>query len=520
MNDIYELYDIPIQFTTDEIDNYIFLYNKNVYLLNNIFNKYYYKLYKSLYILNYELKLNETTQKIIFNYEYNNKYIFKIDNNNIILNIQCYLIKDIVKNIIYEYFNILDNYIINYLINNSNNIYIKSIQILSDNTSLSEGCIYLSKIINNNKILNLNSYINTNIFILRTYTVQSLYNIIEITKQLLLIYNHKHIGIICLKNQLNILKYNINNINLYTSYKDIDYKKYNFIICINNNIQNYEYFNKYKNINFLFIKQDKSKLDIFYNKNNYNITNEIIINFNKLEIQYNHKLEIEKNNLEINIKNILINNNFFKTNYCIIKNNDINYIKQNIYDKNIKIKNIKSNVNKKMIKDKIYNENYCVICYDIPEIYNYTSCCLSLYCLNCIKNIDTLCAICKQYYILKYIPNNNLINHLEKSIEYNLYLLLKNIENIYYFNIYYINNIFNIIYFINIINLYDLNYMIYLNNKILKIKNNIKYNIKYYIYIYNNLIYYNNLYYNIILTSNIKLSYINTIKLDYLIKIY
>jgi len=58
-----------------------------VYLLNNIFNKYYYKLYKSLYILNYELKLNETTQKIIFNYEYNNKYIFKIDNNNIILNI-------------------------------------------------------------------------------------------------------------------------------------------------------------------------------------------------------------------------------------------------------------------------------------------------------------------------------------------------------------------------------------------------------------------------------------------------
>ena len=35
----------------------------------------------------------------------------------------------------------------------------------------------------------------------------------------------------------------------------------------------------------------------------------------------------------------------------------------------------------------------------------------------------------------KYIPNNNLINHLEKSIEYNLYLLLKNIENIYYFNI-------------------------------------------------------------------------------------
>ena len=40
-----------------------------------------------MYILNYELKLNETTQKIIFNYEYNNKYIFKIDNNNIILNI-------------------------------------------------------------------------------------------------------------------------------------------------------------------------------------------------------------------------------------------------------------------------------------------------------------------------------------------------------------------------------------------------------------------------------------------------
>jgi hypothetical protein len=62
--------------------------------------------------------------------------------------------------------------------------------------------------------------------------------------------------------------------------------------------------------------------------------------------------------------------------------------------------------------------------------------------------------------------------------------------------------------------------MIYLNNKIYKIKNNIKYNIKYYIYIYNNLIYYNNLYYNIVISSNIKLSYINTIKLDYLIKIY
>ena len=520
MNDIYELYNIPIQFSIDEIDNYIFLYNKNVYLLNNIFNKYYYKIYKSLYILNYEIKTTNTIQKIIFNYEYNNKYIFKIDNNIIILNIQCYLIKDIIKNIIFEYFNILNNYIINYLINNSNYINLKSIQIVYDEITLYDGCIYLSKIINNNKILNLNSYINTNIFILRTYNIQSLYNIIEIIKKILLIYNFKHIGIICLKNHINLLKYCINNINIYTSYKNIDYTKYKLIICIKNNIQNYEYFKKYNNVNFLFIKQDKSKLDIFYNKNIYNISNEIIINFNKLDIQFNNKIEIEKNNLEINIKNILIDNNFIKSNYNIIKNNDINFIKQNLYNKNIKIKKFKSFVNKKMIKDKIYNENFCVICYDIPDIYNYTSCCLSLYCLNCIKYIDLLCAICKSYYILKYIPNNNLINYLEKSIEYNLYLLLKNIENIYYFNIYIINNIFNILYFINIINLYDFNYIIYLNNKIYKIKNNIKYNIKYNIYIYNNLIYYNKLYYNILISTNIKLSHINSIFIDYLIKMY
>jgi len=48
-----------------------------------------------------------------------------------------------------------------------------------------------------------------------------------------------------------------------------------------------------------------------------------------------------------------------------------------------------------MIKDKIFNENHCVICYENPDIYIYTSCCISLYCLNCIKCIDVLCAICK-----------------------------------------------------------------------------------------------------------------------------
>ena len=82
------------------------------------------------------------------------------------------------------------------------------------------------------------------------------------------------------------------------------------------------------------------------------------------------------------------------------------------------------------------------------------------------------------------------------------------------------NNIFNIYYFINIINFYEINYIIYLNNKIFKIKNNKNNNIKYYIFLYNNLIYYNNKYFNIVISNNIKISYNNIINLDYLIKIY
>ena len=88
-----EIYEVPTQFKINEIDNYIFLYNKNVYLLNNIFSKYYFNIYKTLYILNYEI---DNLNKIIFNYELNSKYIFKIENNNIILNVQCYLIKDYI----------------------------------------------------------------------------------------------------------------------------------------------------------------------------------------------------------------------------------------------------------------------------------------------------------------------------------------------------------------------------------------------------------------------------------------
>ena len=519
-----EIYEVPTQFKIDEIDNYIFLYNKNVYLLNNIFNRYYFSIYKTLYILNYEIN---DVNKITFNYECNSKYIFKIENNIIVLNIQCYLIKDIIKNIIYEYFNVLDNHIIDYLIINSINIYIKSIEIIKESTTLSNGCIYLSNIINNRKILNFNynfdyNYLNnnnTNIFILRTYVLPTLFNIIEIISELKIIYMYKNICIICLKNQLDIIKNVIKNTDIYTSYKNIDYTKYELVICINNNIKNYGYFSRYNNVNFLFIKQDKSKLDIFYDINKYNISNEILINFNKIEIKYKQKIEIEKNNIELNIKNILIGNIFIKNNYNNIKNNDISYIKKNIYDKDVKIKNIKSNVNKKMIKDKIYNENYCVICYEIPEIYNYTSCCISLYCFNCIKYISSQCAICKQYYVLKHIPNNNLIIYIEKSIEYNVYKILKNINDIYSFNIYYINNIFNIYYFLNIINFYEINYIIYLNDKFLKIKNNKNYNIKYNIFLYNDMIYYNNKYFNIIISNNNKISYNNIINLDYLIKI-
>ncbi len=79
-----EIYIIPTYFKIDDIDNYIFLYNKNVYLLNNIFNKYYFNIYKTLYILNYEIN---NVNKIIFNYENNGKYIIKFENNIIILNI-------------------------------------------------------------------------------------------------------------------------------------------------------------------------------------------------------------------------------------------------------------------------------------------------------------------------------------------------------------------------------------------------------------------------------------------------
>jgi hypothetical protein len=185
-----------------------------------------------------------------------------------------------------------------------------------------------------------------------------------------------------------MIKNIIKDMDIYTSYKNIEYSKYNLIICINNNITNYSYFCKYTNINFLFIKNDKSKLDLFYNINKYDFSNEILINIGKKEVKYKYKIELEKNVLDLNIKNFLINNNYIKNNYNGIKHNDINYIKKNIYDKDIKIKNIKSNVNKKMIKDKIYNEEYCVICYEIPEIYIYTSCCISLYCINCLKNIN------------------------------------------------------------------------------------------------------------------------------------
>jgi hypothetical protein len=41
-------------------------------------------IYKTLYILNYEI---DNLNKITFNYELNSKYIFKIENNNIILNV-------------------------------------------------------------------------------------------------------------------------------------------------------------------------------------------------------------------------------------------------------------------------------------------------------------------------------------------------------------------------------------------------------------------------------------------------
>ena len=519
-----EIYEVPTQFKINEIDNYIFLYNKNVYLLNNIFSRYYFNIYKTLYILNYEI---DNLNKIIFNYELNSKYIFKIENNNIILNVQCYLIKDYIKNITYEYFDILDNYIINHLINNSINIYIKSIEIIKNNVTIKEGCIYLYNIINKKKILNFNNNFNyeyldnnnTNIFILRTYNIPSLYNIIEIILELKNLFLYKNICIICFKSYQEIIKNILYDIDVYTSYKIIDYKKYDLVICINNEITNYNYFINYNDVNFLFIKQDKSKLDILYDVNKYNISNEILINFNKENIKYKNIIEIEKNNIELNIRNILIKNNFIKNNYENIKNNDINFIKKNIYDKKLKIKNIKSNVNKQMIKDKIYNEIQCVICYEIPEIYNYTSCCISLYCFKCIKYINSQCAICKQNYTLKYMPNNNLILFFEKSVEFNLYKILINLNNIYFFNIYYIINIFNIYYFINIINFYEVNYVIYLNNKIYKIKNNKYNNIKYNIYLYNNLIYYNIKYFNIIISNNTKISYNNMINFDYLIKI-
>jgi hypothetical protein len=211
-----------------------------------------------LYILNYEIN---NVNKIIFNYEYNSKYIFNVENNIIVLNIQCYLIKDIIKNIIFEYFDILDNYIINHLINNSINVYVKSIENIKESISLYDGCLYLYNIINNKKILNFSSkfnynYLNndTNIFILRTYNTPTLLNIIEIITKLKSIFIYSKICIICLKNHVDIIKNIIYNIDLYTSYKDIDYKKYNLIICINNNILNYTYFSKYNNVNFLFIK--------------------------------------------------------------------------------------------------------------------------------------------------------------------------------------------------------------------------------------------------------------------------
>jgi len=55
-----------------------------VYLLNNIFNKYYFNIYKTLYILGYEIK---DDNNITFNYENNGKYILKIENNILVLNV-------------------------------------------------------------------------------------------------------------------------------------------------------------------------------------------------------------------------------------------------------------------------------------------------------------------------------------------------------------------------------------------------------------------------------------------------
>jgi hypothetical protein len=218
--------------------------------------------------------------------------------------------------------------------------------VLHEKTKLEEVCFYIEKIINTNEIINVFNYKhNSKNIILKFYDNPKIYNIINLINQLIKIHTYKKkdglIVIICNKENLIyftnfIIEKNVfithqtNNLN-----KNLENKNIELIISCNKKICDYNIFRKINYSNSIIISDEFSMIYFF----DYNFVlnqNQVLVNilYNKMEYKLNHEIVINENNQNELYKYECIIN-IYKNNkiYNEIKNNDIESIKNKLHSK-------------------------------------------------------------------------------------------------------------------------------------------------------------------------------------------